>query len=121
LEQWYLTKFIQRLVDRGHKLANLSPIFHQAAIKFNNAEMHSAANTHDDTLFITWTFHPNGLQRRDIRDIYNATLKQDLEYDKMTVAIARPHNLRDLLSRTPLITPPDINMQGTITKLQSAS
>jgi len=82
--------------------------------------MHSVTNTHGDTLFIHWTFHPNGLQRRDIRDIYNATLKQDLEYDKMTVAIARPRNLQDLLSRTPLITPPDINVQDTITKLQNA-
>jgi len=89
------------------------------AIKFNNAEMHSVTNTHGDTLFIHWTFHPNGLQRRDIRDIYNATLKQDLEYDKMTVAIARPRNLWELLSSTPLITPPDINVQDTIAKLQS--
>jgi len=81
--------------------------------------MHSVTNTHGDTLFIHWTFHPNGLQRRDIRDIYNATLKQDLEYDKMTVAIARPRNLWELLSSTPLITPPDINVQDTIAKLQS--
>jgi hypothetical protein len=114
-----LTKFIQHLVDRGHNLADLTPIFYQVAIKFNNAEFHSVTNTHDNTLFIHWTFHPNGLQQRDIRDIYNATLKQDLEYDKMTVAIARPRNLWELLSSTPLITPPDINVQDTIAKLQS--
>jgi len=108
-------------MDRGHNLADLTPIFHQAAMKINNTELHNATKTHDNTLFIHWTFHPNGLQRRDIREIYNATLKQDLEYDKMTVAIARPRNLQDLLSSTPLITPPDINVQDSIAKLQRTS
>jgi len=116
-----LTKFIQRLIDRGHSLTDLTPIFHQAAIKINNTELHNVKNTHDNTLFIHWTFHPNGLQQRDIRGIYDATLKKDLEYDKMTVAIARPRNLRDLLSSTSLITPPDINIQDSIAELRCTS
>jgi hypothetical protein len=116
-----LTKFIQRLIDRGHSLADLTPIFHQAAIKINNTELHNVDKAHDNTLFIHWTFHPNGLQRRDIREIYDATLKKDLEYDKMTVAIARPRNLRDLLSSTSLITPPDINIQDSIAELRCTS
>ena len=106
-------------MDRGHNLTDLTPLFHQVAIRLNNTEMHSVTNNHDNTRFIHWTFHPNGLQRKDIRDVYNATLKQDLEYDKMTVAIARPCNVRDLLSCTPLITPPDLNVQDAINKLQN--
>jgi len=76
--------------------------------------LHKAKYNHNNTLFIHWTFHPNGLQRKDIRDALNATLKNHLDYSKATVAIARPHNLKDILSKTALTKSPVFSAQNTI-------
>jgi hypothetical protein len=112
-----LTKFIQRLTDRGHKLPDLIPLFQKAAIKFNATDICSRTDNNEDTLFIHWTFHPNGLQQKDIREAYNTTLKVHLEYTRMTVAIARPHNLRDILSKTTLTVSPEFSAKSYIEKL----
>jgi hypothetical protein len=113
-----LSKFILRLADRGHNIADLIPLFEQAAIRLNTADTHNITDRHRNTLFLHWTYHPDGLQRKDIRDTYNAILKEHLDYDKMTVAIARPHNLRDLLSQAPLPDSPNLNVQTMIDKMK---
>jgi hypothetical protein len=113
-----LTKFIQRLTDRGHNLPDLIPLFQQAAIKLDTTKVHKDKHNNDNTLFIHWTFHPNGLQRKDIRDAFNATLQNHLDYSKATVAIARPHNLKDILSKTALTKSPVFSAQKTIDNLK---
>jgi hypothetical protein len=116
-----LTKFIQRLTDRGHNLLDLIPLFQRAAIRLSNNSASNVKENRNNTLFIHWTFHPNGLQRKDIRDAFNTSLKDHLNYSNTTVAIARPHNLKDILSRTPLAKSPGDSAQNIINNLKGVS
>jgi hypothetical protein len=86
-------KFIESLIDRGHSLQDLTPLFTNAAATLANEAHRSPPMPHSKVLYIHWVFHPNGLQRSDIRMAYNKTLQPLLDYDKMTVAISRSHNL----------------------------
>jgi len=101
--QTMLTRFIKRLIDRGHRIEDLTPLLQQAAlaIDHNKTPHANAADSH--TLFIHWRYHPHGIQWSDLRTCYNETLKQVLDYNKMTVVISRPKNLRDILSKKPWI------------------
>jgi len=112
-----VTKFINRLVDRGHQVNNLIPIFQQAATAI---DLKRLQNSNDDssTLFIHWEYHPNGIQNKDIRSAYNNILAPHLDYRKMTVAISRPKNLRDILSKSHLANPPNITVQGMLDVLR---
>ena len=110
-----LMKFIQRLVDRGHTLENLVPIITQAA---QTLEMHNVTNNDSqkpNTLYIHWQHHPYGLQRRDIRRIYDKILKPHVPYDKMQIAISRPKNLRDILTRAALQMPKNYTVDNLMT------
>ena len=55
-----------------------------------------------NTLFLHWQYHPHGIQKRELRMLYNNTLKPHLEYDKVTIAMSPPTNLRDLLTNAKL-------------------
>jgi hypothetical protein len=57
-------------------------------------------NANQNTLYIHWQHHPVGLQQTNIRRIYETTLQLYLPYEKMQIAISRPKNLRDILTRT---------------------
>lgn len=67
--QHILVKFIERLLARGHTLDKISPLLKNAAAsldkKGNNPS--TRTDTSDNVLFIYMTFHPNGLQCKDIR------------------------------------------------------
>jgi hypothetical protein len=68
-------------------------------------------NTNDDNiLYIHNTYHPNGPQRNEIRNLYQKILEPHLDFNKMIVAISRPFNLRDILTRAKLTPPPDIDL-----------
>jgi len=112
-----LVKFIQCLTYRGHNLDDITPILLQAAAKLDSITAQNPNKDDKETLFIHWVFHPNGLQRTDIRNIYNDTLSKHLSYDKMTVAIARPRNLRDILCRAALPPSSYIITKNIISKL----
>jgi hypothetical protein len=112
-----LVKFIQRLTYRGHNLDDITPILLQAAAKLDSITAQNPNKDDKETLFIHWTFYRNGLQRTDIRNIYNDTLSKHLSYDKMTVAIARPRNLRDILCRAALPPSSYIITKNIISKL----
>jgi len=111
--QIILAKFIERLYARGHKLENLIPILTAAAINIHRRQLNWTPKTDkdDNTLYIHWTFQPHGIQRKDLRHIYNTTLATAAGFKNMTVAMARPRNLRDILAKTPLALPPNINIQ----------
>jgi hypothetical protein len=100
-----LTKFIEHLIDRGHHINDLIPLLKQAALAIDANPTTKAAKNQSSTLFIHWQYHPHGLQRSDLRSCYEATLKQTLNYDKVMIAISRPKNLRDILSKTTLELP----------------
>jgi len=98
-----LSKFIERLIDRGHKLEDLIPVFQQASYTLSKTEQSNStsvnANTDSNTLYIHWTYHPMGIKKRTIRQLYNETLANHLNYDKSIIAVSRPTNLRDILVR----------------------
>jgi len=98
-----LTKFLERLVDRGHKIQNLAPLFLDLAAALDNPILNTQPVTTSKTLYIHWPFHPNCLKRGDIRNAFKTTLQPLLDYEKMTVAISRPQNIRDKLTKAQLL------------------
>jgi len=101
-----LANFIHRLLQRGHTIPNLTPLLLKAATTLDNTCNLAASNGNaTNTLYLHWPYHPKGLQRQQIRRLYDATLKPALpEYDNMQIAVSRPKNLRDLLTKTALNT-----------------
>jgi hypothetical protein len=68
-------------------------------------------------LFIHWTYHPNGLKNNAIKKIYKETLEPHLSYDKAIIAISRPPNLKDTLTKVTLSLPDGKTIQQQITTL----
>jgi hypothetical protein len=113
-----LLKFINRLIDRGHSLDKLKPLLMQAATAIDSQFTPSNKTETDNpsTLYIHWTYHPHGIQRHDLRKMYHNTLKDDLPFDRMQVAVSRPKNLRDILSKAKLELPQGLNIEQYIQK-----
>jgi len=99
-----LSKFILRLTERGHKIENLIPILMQAAASLNSSVTQHRLNSPNETqtLYLHWSYHPHGIQRTKLRQLYNEYLAPVLNYDKMVIAMSRPRNLKDLLTKTAL-------------------
>jgi hypothetical protein len=118
--QTILLKFIQRLTDRGHTIEQLTPLLMQAAVNLDNATW-QPSNTSSNTqniLYIHWRHHPGGLQRAEIRKIYESTLQPYLPYERMQIAMSRPKNLREILTKTAL---PDTENINTLEIMQDIS
>jgi hypothetical protein len=103
-----LTNFIQCLTERRHKLHDLIPIFHQAATilsqrnHLNHNPVRNTDSDTNDTLYLHWQYHPNGIQRTTLRQLYDMHLAPFLDYKDMVVAMSSPKNLKDLLTRATL-------------------
>ncbi len=109
-------QFIQRLLKRGHLLSNIIPIIRTAAStidnRFSNDQYSTNRNPkHDNTLFISWEYHPNGISKSTIHKIYEKTIHNHVDFEDMKIAVSRPKNLRDLLCRTRL--PDDVKQVST--------
>ena len=110
-----VTYFIKRLTARGYSINNLMPLLLQAAMTLDSTVSTTTKPKHEDsTLFIHWRHHPKGLQRHDIRSIYNTTLQPHLDFANTTIAISRTKNLKDILSRTALSMPDGYSIQQKI-------
>jgi hypothetical protein len=114
-----LQKFIIRLTERGHQLQCLLPLFQQAARLINNQRIHIEGGDNRTTLYIHQRYHPSGLQRKDIREIYDRTLKPFLNFDAMTAAVSRSRNLREILTKTPLKKSSSLDIQRLIEDMKS--
>jgi hypothetical protein len=114
-----ITNFIQRLHERGHSIENLSKLFYQAANSLDNAAKNSKVKDRNNanTLFIHWPYHPSGLKNSTIKKIYKDTLEPHLNYDKMIIAISRPRNLKDTLTKATLSLPDSETIQHQIATL----
>jgi hypothetical protein len=119
--QAILAKFIKRLTDRGHRLEDLIPLLRQAALTLDSNTTTNTTTSTSNTLFIHWMFNPFDIQRSDLRRNYNNTLGHLLDYDKITVAISRPKNLRDLISKTLLDLPAHLDIQDMIQKFNNTT
>jgi len=104
------------LIDRGHTLEQLTPLIIQAAADLDNKtwQPNNTSSCTQNTLFIHWQHHLGGLQRTNIRKIYEATLQPHLPYKKMQIAISRPKNLRDILTKTAILNTNNINIPEII-------
>jgi hypothetical protein len=111
-----LLKFIERLLDRGHTLPSLLPIYTQAAQTLDSCThlVNKMRYNNSNTLYIHKAYHSSGLQRHDIRQLYKKTLKPHIPFKQMTVTISRPMNLRDVLTKAKLHPPTSINIQQLI-------
>ncbi len=89
----------------------------QAAISLDRSSKFQKTNDTNsgNILYIHRTYHPIGPQRHDIRNLYQKILEPHLNFDKMTVAISRPPNLRDILTKAKVTPPPGIDV-STITE-----
>jgi hypothetical protein len=111
------TKFIERLHARGHSLSNLHHILLQAASSLNKTRVITPPkknNDSDNTLFLHWIHHPKDLQRQDIQHMYESILQPHTPHKRMVVAISRPRNLRDVLTKAVLKLPDGLNLQELI-------
>jgi hypothetical protein len=118
------TKFIERLHARGHTIENLAPLFLQVAISltYPPSQTNGGKNNNEDkNLFIHWQFHPNGLQRQDIRQSFNSTLQSHTPFERMIIAMSRPKNLRDILTRAALKLPEEIQIERFVEKIKLQS
>jgi len=97
-----LSRFFTRLLDRGHDPCTLTPIFLQGAEKKDHQTRTTTNNTDKKVLYVHWPYHPNGIHRQDICHIYNDTLQPLLNFDLMQIAVSRPKNLRDVLTKSNL-------------------
>jgi len=116
-----LCKFIERLTERGHTLENLKPILEQAALHLDRhfqQPVHPAASN-ENAIFLHRTYHPYGPGRSTIRHLYQWILEHVLNYDRMIIATARPSNLCDLLTRSKLTLPDNVNMQNIIDEIST--
>jgi hypothetical protein len=117
--QELVTQFLIRLYNRGHTIEHLTPIISQAASSIeSNLDRSQTKLENDNTLYIHWEHHPNGLQRKMLRQIYNNTLCPVNPFHNMTVAISRPKNLRDILTKAALHLPEDLSLQSIIDDLK---
>jgi hypothetical protein len=93
--QMILIKFIERLLARGHTLDKITPLIRNAATTLDNKGINllTKPSDPDNIIFIHKTYHPNGIQRKDIRRLYQSILEPHLDFEKMTVAISRPMSL----------------------------
>ncbi len=115
--QAILIKFTTRLLNRGHNITNLTPILIEAAHAADKTNRLDTAplQPKPSTLYLHWTYHPQGLQRKNIRRIFDNTLKPALDcYDKMQIAVSRPKNLRDTLTRAALQVPDTCSINDQI-------
>jgi hypothetical protein len=110
-----VTRFAQHLVNRGHNRETIKTIFLDAAAHMDSQEKANRRDTPtasppqeiSSTLYIHWEYHPRGIQRHIICQMYNHALSCHSGFDQMIVAFNRPRNLGDLLMPTTMKEPPD--------------
>jgi len=105
--QAIITKFINRLLNRGHNITSIAPLLIEATKVLDHWQITDQSIAPEiNTLYLRWTHHPHGLQCKDIRRIFDNTLKPSLDcYNKIQIAVSRPKNLRDILTSAALQLP----------------
>jgi hypothetical protein len=117
---------IQRQINRGHPIQDIILILQKAASSIDNTITRISTNTHErkipntsnDTLYIHWKFHQLDITQQMIRQIYDKTQKNFDTFNKMTIALSRPKNLRDILCCTQLQPIPDNNVSDILKQLE---
>ena len=101
----------QRLIARGWNWSFIRPIFseaHNRITKDHPSNPRTIIQPTMQPLIIHSTYHPRGLQRQDIRKIFNETLGEVIE-NPTIIAQSRPYNLGNRLCRSKLLLLPGCN------------
>ena len=100
-----ITKFVQRLRKRGHRLSIIKSLITEAALHFERKmcgkktyiKPKSLTTKPENVLFYKAQFHPRGVPRSYIHQAFKVSLKKLKLYDRLTICYSRPPNIRDLL------------------------
>jgi hypothetical protein len=111
-------KFISRLVQQGHSIEKLTPLFQQAASNLVFKHQQPNAASEDKTLFIQWVYNPKDIHYKELCALYNTILQPHVSFDKMVITLSRPKNLRDLLICSRLTLPNNLNLRDTVDQLK---
>jgi hypothetical protein len=104
-----IQSFGRHLYNRGHDIPTIVSLFKEAAelierkqslTTMTNRQIDSAPTTNRHRLYLHVEYHPRGIPRHMIRQLYNRALVKTKLFDDFIVADYRPKNLRDLLSKT---------------------
>jgi hypothetical protein len=80
---------------------------------------HKVSDYLNRKIFFHWEFHPKGLEKSRIRNIYRDELQnRDNFKGGMTIALSRPKNLRDTITRTTMKEPDGIKVSEALSKFQ---
>jgi len=98
---------VQRLLARGYSQRHIMPTIREVLSKLENNNIQTTVPAAEPSaelnqIFFHLPYHPRGIQRTTIRSIYQQTLGPILTDRRLTVAVSRPRNLRDRLSKTVL-------------------
>jgi hypothetical protein len=104
------TNLMQYLVNRGHSRQNLLPIFleitrrleKRATTQISTTTNHDAELDYRQPVYFHLPYHPRGIQRQEIRRLYNSTIGPLLSNRRLVVAVSRQRNLRDRVCNTTL-------------------
>ena len=134
----------KRLLNRGYKASDITPIFNEAALKINAKVCHSfipsssssaKSSLAEKRVFFHYEYHKRDVSRKNIRDAYDLTCNtpdedgnsfeshptphgEEFSITKLTVAYSRPKNLRDKLVPSTLFETPTCNVQKSIETLR---
>ena len=116
-----LGNFAEHLLARGHSLKAVKSHFTKAAaivdkstlqqlptkntLQTPKQDIQQAADPSivNRSLYLHWEYHPHGMKKERLRAIFDDTIGRCNPFAKgMTVAMSRPKNLRELLTKTTL-------------------
>ena len=86
----------QRLIARGWDWNYIKSIFNAAHNRITGLVLRPIRPQQGKPLFIHTVYHPRGIQRKDLRNIFNQHLGDQI-LNQVIIAMARPKNLKDRL------------------------
>jgi hypothetical protein len=114
----------RRLMARGYSSPTLKPLFEKASIRLQTQlsqrrVIHcQPTNTNEKPIkpiIFHLEYHPRGIQRSQVRQVYSDTLAPLLPDRNLILAVSRPRNLRDRVCSTRLPDIPGKNPSDLIT------
>ncbi len=116
----------RRLMARGYSFPALKPLFEEASVRLQTQlsqrrAIHRQPPDPNDpakkAIIFHLEYHPRGIQRSQVRQVYSDTLAPFLPVRKLTLAVSHPRNLRDRICSTRLPDVPGENPSDLITHI----
>jgi hypothetical protein len=104
----------RRLVAQGYSFRTPKPLFEEASVRLQaqlsqqRSIPHQPPDPNDPAkklIILHLEYHPRGIQRSQVRQVYSDTLAPLLKDRNLILAVSRPRNLRDRVCSTRL---PDV-------------